>query len=74
MSKRRKTQTPIMLLWSRADQRRFIDTVEALTAAVHELTDLTADIGRRKLPRKPKPAPTDPLPNPPTPPIEESQR
>jgi hypothetical protein len=39
VAKRRK-QTPLMLLWSRQDQRRFIDAVERLAGLVNDLESL----------------------------------
>jgi len=40
MKRKKARQTPIMLLWSRAEQRRFSDAVEHLVSAVHDLAEL----------------------------------
>jgi plasmid stabilization system protein ParE len=50
MAKRKRTRPPIMILWSRAEQRRFIDAVEHLVSEVNELRVLVmqmrADVDR----------------------------
>ena len=57
MAKRRKAVTPIALLWTRRDQRRFTDTAEKLVSLVNDLAvivrELQAEHARR--PRR-KPA------------------
>lgn len=35
--RKRKGSTPLMLLWSKAEQRRFIDAVERLVATVGDM-------------------------------------
>jgi hypothetical protein len=41
MTRRRKTQTPIALLWTRRDQRRFIDAVEKFQSLVNDAERFT---------------------------------
>jgi hypothetical protein len=45
--KRRRRSTPLMLFWSRAEQRRFIDAVERLVATVNDLETLLRERRRR---------------------------
>lgn len=40
--RRTKRATPLMLFWSRAEQRRFIDAVERLVNTVNDLETLLA--------------------------------
>lgn len=53
MKRKRKQPVPIMLLWSRADQRRFIDAVEELVALVGDLRVELEAAKRRRRPRRP---------------------
>lgn len=46
MKKRRK-DLPLMLLWSKRDQRRFIDAVEQLVGQVHDLQTLLDPVKRK---------------------------
>jgi hypothetical protein len=48
MAKRRKRCVPIMLLWSKAEQRRFSDAVERLIALVNDLAYLLEEHRRRR--------------------------
>lgn len=52
MKRRRKQPTPIMLLWSKAEQRRFIDAVERLVSTVNDLVVLLEETKRRRRPRR----------------------
>ena len=54
MPRRAKRSTPLMLFWSRAEQRRFIDAVERLVSTVQ---DLEAFLARKKRERQPRPSP-----------------
>ena len=47
MVKRKRRPVPIMLLWSRQEQRRFIDAVERLVAAIGDLESILAEPKRR---------------------------
>lgn len=51
-AKRSKRETPLMLFWSRTEQRRFIEAVERLVSTVH---DLEALLARKKRARRPAP-------------------
>ena len=64
--RKRKSQAPNFILWSKWDQKRFVDTVEKLTAVVNDLvhanvqlqasiTLLQAKVARKQ--RKPRPEP-----------------
>jgi hypothetical protein len=48
MAKRRKTQPPIALLWTRRDQRRFIDAVERFVGLVDDLAQMTGELQFRQ--------------------------
>lgn len=52
MARRSKRSTPLMLFWSRAEQRRFIDAVERLVSTVQDLEVLLA---RKKRERRAAP-------------------
>lgn len=58
MSRRKRRDVPIMLLWSRAEQRRFVDAVERLVGAIGDLEQILA-------PRKRKRSLVAPLADPP---------
>jgi prophage DNA circulation protein len=47
MATRKKRQTPIMLLWSKQEQRRFVDAVERLISAIGDLQMVLAEPKRR---------------------------
>lgn len=59
MTKRRKRPIPILLLWSKSEQRRFCDTVEKLVSQVNDLGAMLAEQTRKRAPRR-KPAPVLP--------------
>jgi hypothetical protein len=56
MAKRRKTRPPIALLWTRGDQKRFIDAVERFVGLVDDLAQLMGELQfrQRRSPRRPK--------------------
>jgi len=49
MPKRRKRSVPIMLFWSRCEQRRFIESVERMQSLVNDLEKVLEPAKRRKL-------------------------
>jgi len=53
MARKRSRSTPLMLLWSKAEQRRFIDSVERLVSTVNDFSAFLADQSRRRRPRSP---------------------
>ena len=54
MARRAKRSTPLMLFWSRAEQRRFIDAVERLVSTVQDLEAFLASKKRERRPRPPQ--------------------
>jgi Prion-inhibition and propagation len=46
--KKRRTVLPVMLLWSRRDQSRFIQAVERLSSLVNDLERVLAPAKRRR--------------------------
>ena len=47
MAKKRKTTVPMMLFWSKRDQRRFIDAVERMQTLINDLESLLQEPKRR---------------------------
>jgi hypothetical protein len=54
--KRRRKSSPLLLFWSRTEQRRFIDAVERLVSTAHDLAEAAKEIlAARKKRRKKSP-------------------
>lgn len=63
--KRRKKSVPIMLFWSKQDQKRFIDAVERFTATAADLAVVAAELRQeheRRRRRRARPAADDNTP------------
>lgn len=48
MKKRKRNSVPIMLLWSKRDQARFIDAVERMQSLVNDLERVLLPAKRRR--------------------------
>jgi len=48
MKRRRRTSMPIMLFWSKRDQKRFIDAVERFCSMVNDLEVILAPVKRKR--------------------------
>lgn len=48
MAGKRKRSVPIMLFWSKSEQRRFIDAVERFAGMVNDLERILAPVKRRR--------------------------
>jgi hypothetical protein len=49
MKRKRKKSVPILLFWSKRDQRRFIDAVEKFCGLVNDMERIMAPRKRKKL-------------------------
>jgi hypothetical protein len=48
MKRRKRASMPIMLFWSKAEQRRFVDAVERFVGLVGDLETILAPVKRRR--------------------------